>query len=141
MQYYDEVWNAGAMDSLDDLVSDGVVYSDVLAHDSDTFGRPGLRQAVQEFQAGHPLAHFTVDETVVDDSKNTVVAHWHATAAHLLPTARSGPATGAVSEISGMDKFHFSDAGRITSIMSFRERFADEEPQQQQGRPRSDGMW
>jgi PP-loop superfamily ATP-utilizing enzyme len=48
------------MDSLDDLVSDGVVYSDVLAHDSDTFGRPGLRQAVQEFQAGHPLAHFTV---------------------------------------------------------------------------------
>jgi hypothetical protein len=81
------------------------------------------------------------DETVVDDSKNTVVAHWHATAAHLLPTARSGPATGAVSEISGMDKFHFSDTGRITSIMSFRERFADEEPQQQQGRPRSDGMW
>lgn len=55
-----QVWNAGAMDSLDDLVSDGVVYSDVLAHDSDTFGRPGLRQAVQEFQAGHPLAHFTV---------------------------------------------------------------------------------
>jgi hypothetical protein len=80
------------------------------------------------------------DETVVDEAKSTVVAHWHATAAHLLPTARSGPATGAVSEISGMDKFHFSDTGRITSIMSFRERFADEEPQQQE-QPRNDGMW
>jgi hypothetical protein len=67
------------------------------------------------------------DETIVDEKSRTVVAHWHATAANLLPSRDGRPATGCVSEVSGSDTFRFSERGRISSIASFRERFAGEE--------------
>jgi hypothetical protein len=61
-----------------------------------------------------------------DDSGATAVAEWHATAAHLLPGTGGGAPSGLVSEICGLDEVHFDPEGRISSILSFRERFAEE---------------
>jgi hypothetical protein len=51
---------------------------------------------------------------------------WHATAAHLLPGRGGAAPTGLVSEIWGSDHVNFGPDGRISSIVSFRERFAEE---------------
>lgn len=62
----------------------------------------------------------------MDSSGDSCLVDWHATAAHLLP-GRSGAApTGLVSEVCGVDQVTFGDDGRITSILSFRDRFAEE---------------
>lgn len=65
----------------------------------------------------------------MDEEKDTVVAHYKATAAHLLPSRGGTPATGAVSTVQGMDKFRFDRTGHCSSIESYRQRFADEEEQ------------
>jgi len=127
-QYYQDVWNSGTTEVLDSLAEDGIVYSDVLgAACCDVLGRAGLRQLIGDFLAGHPLMWVTLDETIVDERNGTVVAHWHATAANLLPSRDGRPATGCVSEVSGSDTFRFSERGLISSISSFRDRFAGEE--------------
>lgn len=67
------------------------------------------------------------DDIAVDASGCSAVAEWHATAAHLGHTVAGGRATGLVSEINGCDQITFGPDGLITSILSFRDRFAEEE--------------
>jgi hypothetical protein len=67
---------------------------------------------------------------IVDTERDTVVVHYTVTAAHLLPQQPGLElATGHVSVVSGMDKLHFSKSGLISSIVSFRQRFTEEEVQ------------
>lgn len=66
------------------------------------------------------------DSIAVDASGRTAVAEWHAIAAHLLPGRSQLPPTGLVSEIWGLDQITFDDEGKISSILSFRDAFAEE---------------
>ncbi|KAF8056365.1 UGT3A1 [Scenedesmus sp. PABB004] len=127
--YYEDVWNDGALELLEGLVTPGVVHSDVLwaVDDLDLFGRGSLRAMIADFQAGHPLLRFELERVAVDERSRVAVAHYTATAAHLLPGADGAPATGAVSSVAGLDKFCFDALGRVSSIESYRPRFADEE--------------
>jgi hypothetical protein len=129
-KYYDAVWNNGD-DCLDEIAAPGVVYADVLADVEDSFGRSALRGLIKEFQSVHPLLHYQVEDVIVDEERDTVVAHYTATAAHLLPSRDGVPATGCVSTVQGMDKFRFNRFGHCSSIESYRDRFADEEEQLQ----------
>jgi hypothetical protein len=54
-------------------------------------------------------------------------AEWRATAAHLLPGRGGGAPSGAVSEVVGVDQISFGEDGRITSILSLRDRLPGEE--------------
>lgn len=45
---------------------------------------------------------------MVDEQRNTVVVQYTVTAAHLLPQHDGTEATGHVSEVTGMDKIHFT---------------------------------
>lgn len=72
---------------------------------------------------------------IVDDARAdgpVVVAQYSCTAAQLLPSGGLAP-SGHVSTVAGVDKFRFSAGpdGRhvISSITSWRQRFADEEAQ------------
>lgn len=126
-EYYD-VWNYGSTDGLNDLVQESVTYCDVLRSESDYFGRACLKQLVGEFTASHPLIHFEVEDVMADADRDMAVAHWRATSADLLPHADGSPASGRVSEIHGMDKFVFDGSSlMIKAIMSYRERFEDED--------------
>lgn len=48
------------------------------------------------------------EDVLVDEDRDTVVAHYTVTAAHLLPQPGGTAATGHVSVVSGMDKIHFT---------------------------------
>lgn len=71
------------------------------------------------------------EDVIIDEERDTVVAHYTATAAHLLPSRDGVVATGCVSTVQGMDKFRFNRFGHCSSIESYRQRFADEEEQLQ----------
>jgi hypothetical protein len=58
--YYQDVWNEGCVELLDELAAPGVVYSDTMGFVEDAFGISGLQDVVQEFQASHPLLKVSV---------------------------------------------------------------------------------
>jgi hypothetical protein len=58
--YYEDVWNEGCVELLDELAAPGVVYSDTMGLVEDAFGISGLQDVVQEFQASHPLLKVSV---------------------------------------------------------------------------------
>lgn len=125
--YYENVWNDGCVELLDELAAPGVVYSDTMGLVEDAFGISGLQDVIQEFQASHPLLKVLMDDLIIDEERRTVSAFFTATAAHLLPSREGVPATGHVSTVQGVDRFQFDRQGRCTSIQSTRQRFTDEE--------------
>eukprot|EP00882_Tetradesmus_deserticola_P004427 GHRQ01004671.1.p1 GENE.GHRQ01004671.1~~GHRQ01004671.1.p1 ORF type:complete len:219 (+),score=32.68 GHRQ01004671.1:154-810(+) len=125
--YYEDVWNDGCVEALDDLAAPGVVYSDTLGYVEDSFGISGLQEVVQQFQASHPLLKVRVDDIIIDEKHRAASAFFTATAAHLLPSCEGVPATGHISTVTGVDRFRFDRQGRCTSIQSTRQRFSDED--------------
>lgn len=57
-ELYEEVWNNGSIGLLDHMLADGIVYSDVLGYDSDSFGKRGVKQLFVELQATYPLLRY-----------------------------------------------------------------------------------
>jgi hypothetical protein len=56
--YYEEVWNAGSIDLLDEIADAGVCFNDALGMEADAFSRASLKAVVQDFQASHPLLKY-----------------------------------------------------------------------------------
>lgn len=69
-------------------------------------------------------------DVAVDASGSSAIAEWRATAAHL----GGRRPTGLVSEVEGVDRITFGSDGLITSITSFRERWAGEEREEDEER-------
>ncbi|GBF91250.1 hypothetical protein Rsub_03570 [Raphidocelis subcapitata] len=124
--FYTEAWGNGTPELLPELCASSVTYCDARGGGCDAFGCRGLAAMIEGVCSSHPLLRIELDDVTFDDSGATAVAEWHATAAHLLPGTAGGAASGLVSEICGLDEVHFDLEGRISSILSFRERFAEE---------------
>jgi hypothetical protein len=56
--FYEEVWNAGSIDLLDEIADAGVCFNDALGMEADAFSRASLKAVVQDFQASHPLLKY-----------------------------------------------------------------------------------
>ena len=56
--YYEEVWNAGSLDLLDELADAGVCFNDALGMEADAFSRSSLKTIIQDFQSSHPLLKY-----------------------------------------------------------------------------------
>lgn len=126
--FYTEAFGNSTPELLPSLCSGAVTYHDANGTGCDVFGCRGLAEFIEEVCSSHPLLHIEVDEIAVDDSCCSALVEWHATAAHLLPGRAGAAPTGLVSDICGLDQLTFSpEDGRISSILSFRDRFAEEE--------------
>lgn len=125
--FYTEALGNATPELLPSLCNRAVTYCDARGAGCDVFGCLGLAQMIEDVCATHPLLHVEVDDITVDASRRCAVAEWHATAAHLLPGRGGAKPTGLVSEICGLDEIKFGTDGRISSILSFRDRFAEEE--------------
>ncbi|KIZ01108.1 hypothetical protein MNEG_6853 [Monoraphidium neglectum] len=116
----------------------GIAEGDVRGGAADAFGWRGLADVIADCCAAHPLLRVRLDGVWIDPSCAFATAEWRATAAHLLPGRRGGPPpSGLVSEVVGLDQITFGPDGLITSIVSLRDRFAEEGAAARAGR--SDG--
>jgi hypothetical protein len=102
--------------------------------------RPLLEDAIRVGRVAHPIGAPRVqqaprtpspsslqDDISLDATGSSATCEWHATAADLLPSRSGAPPTGLVSEVCGCDQLTFGPDGRIRAILSFRDRFAEEE--------------
>ena len=126
-RFYREALGNGAPELLPSLCSRGVTYADARGAGCDAFGRAGVAEVIRGICSAHPVWRVELDGVAVDASGARAVAEWRATAAHLLPGAAGAAPTGLVSLIVGCDQITFGDDGLISSILSFRDRFAEEE--------------
>ena len=94
---FDEVYNQGNLDAVDELVS-----SDFVAHagSADIHGPAAMRQFVAALRAGFPDLHITVDDQIEEGDK--VVSRWTARGTQ-TGTFQGIPPTGRQGTMSGID--------------------------------------
>lgn len=94
---FEEVYNRGNLDAVDDLVS-----SDFVAHSPsrDIKGPAGMKQFVLSLREAFPDLHITIDDQFADGDK--VVTRWTARGTH-LGTFQGVPPTGKQGSMTGMD--------------------------------------
>lgn len=94
---FDEVFNAGNLDAVGELVS-----KDFIAHTSthDIHGPVQMKQYVSQLRAAFPDLHITVEDQVAEGDK--VVTRWTATGTHTGPF-QGIPPTGNRGRMSGID--------------------------------------
>lgn len=92
---FEEVYNQGNLDTVDELVS-----SDFVAHSAsqDIHGPAGMKRYVAALREAFPDLHMTIDDQILDGDK--VVTRWTARGTHtgpyqgIPPTGRHGTMTG-----------------------------------------------
>lgn len=94
---FDEVYNQGHLDVVDELVS-----SDFIARtpSEEYRGPAGIKQYVTELRAAFPDLHITIDDQVADGDK--VVTRWTARGTHTGPF-QGIPPTGKQGSMTGID--------------------------------------
>lgn len=94
---FEEVYNQGKLDVVDDLVS-----GDFVAHTSseDIHGPAGMKQFVASLRDAFPDLQVTIDDQVADGDK--VVTRWTARGNH-TGTFRGIPPTGRQGTMTGID--------------------------------------
>lgn len=94
---FDEVFNAGHLDVVGELVS-----QDFIAHTStqDIRGPVQMKQYVKELREAFPDLHITVEDQVAEGDK--VVTRWTATGTH-TGLFQGIPPTGKRGHLSGID--------------------------------------
>jgi steroid delta-isomerase-like uncharacterized protein len=96
-RFFEEVWNDGNLDAIDELIS-----ADHVDHDPGREGTPGgragMRAFVQMYRSAYPDTHLEIGEIVAEG--DLVATTWTATGTHrgelmgIPPTGRSVTATG-----------------------------------------------
>jgi steroid delta-isomerase-like uncharacterized protein len=97
-RFIEEVWNAGNLDAIDELIAE-----DHVDHDPVRAGAPGGTAGAREFVATYreafPDAHIAIDDMLADGDK--VVVRWRATGTH-QGELMGIPASGKSIEITGI---------------------------------------
>lgn len=104
---YDEAFNQGRVDVIDDLMDPAFVDHDAANSTRDV---AGLKQFVNVFRAAFPDGRFTVEDTLTDGEK--VVCRFSVTGIH-RGEFMGIPSTGNTLEISGIDIIRFANGKAI----------------------------
>ncbi|BCM93975.1 hypothetical protein IAD21_05870 [Abditibacteriota bacterium] len=99
VRWFEEVWNKGNLDAIDELfASDGIAYG-LGEHGHDVRGPAVFKPFVQRLRAAFPDLHITVDDTIVQDDR--VAARFSVTMTH-LGDDMGFPATGRKANVKGI---------------------------------------
>jgi steroid delta-isomerase-like uncharacterized protein len=101
-RFYEEVFNQGDLDVLDELTT-----ADFLDHDpgNPTHDRDGVKRVAAAIRAAFPDVHFTADDVLADGEK--VVGRFTMRGTH-RGEFLGVPATGSPVTVTGMDIVRFS---------------------------------
>lgn len=94
---FDEVYNQGNLDAVDELVTEDFV---ARSPSEEIRGPEGMKQYVSALRAAFPDLHITVDDQFEDG--DTVVTRWTARGTHLGPFLGIAP-TGKQGSMTGID--------------------------------------
>jgi steroid delta-isomerase-like uncharacterized protein len=104
-RWFEEVWNRGRMEAIDEMASPDVVGHGQAQHATD-IGLKEFKPFVMGFRSAFPDMKVTIDHIVEQDDK--VVARWTATMTHageflgIAPTGKKATITGtSIQKISG----------------------------------------
>ncbi len=95
---FEEVWNQGKLNVIDELVTANTVLHDPSIPGGKVTGTQGYRQYVEMYLAAFPDAHFTIQDQIADGDK--VATRWTASGTHkgalmgIAPTGKHATATG-----------------------------------------------
>src|SRR5216684_3507305 len=96
-RFYEEAWNQGAFDVIDELFAPDYVRHDLRPGTAP--GPAGMKDIAAAFRSAFPDVRFTVDFVVAGEGH--VVARWTATGTHTSAWA-DVPATGKSATFSGV---------------------------------------
>ena len=111
-RWFDEAWNLGNVDALDELLS--ADHTHHWAYGADTAGAAAVKDRIQAWRTTLPDFHAAVEQMIA--TEDTVVARWTATGTQLGPFQELAP-TGRAAEWTGINIFRIA-CGRIVEIWS-----------------------
>ena len=115
-RFYEEVWDRGNLDVVDEVFAPDCVRHD-LRPTTVPAGPEGQRQVAAAFRKAFPDLRF--DAELVLGEGDYVVARWTATGTHTGPWGGVAP-TGRAVRYTGVNIFRFAD-GRVAEIWNFRD--------------------
>lgn len=77
-RWFEEVWNKGDLDRIDELIAPDALFKDPASGDYQ--GPEGARELVTMYRTGFPDTHFTIEEQVAEGE--LVTTRWTASATH-----------------------------------------------------------
>jgi predicted ester cyclase len=105
MRWFEEVWNQGRLESIDELATPDLK-SYGFPQPESVLTREQLRDYIAEFRESFTQIHVHVDETIVEADRAAV--RWTGTMKHTGSGLGFAP-TGKVVEVHGMSVMHMRD--------------------------------
>ncbi|GAC1326052.1 MAG: ester cyclase [Thermoleophilaceae bacterium] len=98
-RFYDEVFNEGRLDVLDEIIAPDYVDHDPQNPYGDVRGPQGAKELVSMYRQAFPDVHFTIDQMLAEG--DMVVTRWRATGTHSGELMGLAP-TGKRVEVAGI---------------------------------------
>lgn len=123
----DEVFSKGALDTIDEIFADTVVFHRVADGQPIPDARRRIKLFITAYRTAFPDLRMEVDELVASEEAVTVC--WTAQGTHTGPLSQPEvgafgvPATGRSARWSGMSLYHLEN-GRITTSRSYANGYA-----------------
>jgi steroid delta-isomerase-like uncharacterized protein len=115
-RFYDEAWDQGKLDVIDDVFAENYVRHDLRSTEA-LAGPEGMKGITTDFRAAFPDLRFEVEIMVAEDE--FVTARWTASGTHLGAWGVVEP-TGRTATFSGVNIFRFQD-GKVAEIWNHRD--------------------
>lgn len=109
-RFYQEAWNGGRVDVVDELFSDDYIDHDAVTHTGGMSGRDSAKAFVQVFRAAIPDLRCDIEDQIAEDDK--VVSRWVATGTHQGELMGVAP-TGRSFRVDGISIDRFDRDGRF----------------------------
>lgn len=102
---FEEIWNQGKLNVIDELVAPNCVLHDPMIPGGKTSGTPGYKQFTETYRAAFPDLHFAINDQIAEGDK--VVTRYTATGTFKGALMGIAP-NGKHATVSGMtfDRYH-----------------------------------
>jgi steroid delta-isomerase-like uncharacterized protein len=101
-RWFDEVWNKGRMDAIDEMASPEVIGHGQAQHSTD-IGMVEFKKLARDIRSAFPDIHFIIEDVITQGDK--VVARWSARMTH-AGTFLGTAATGRAVTVTGISVQH-----------------------------------
>lgn len=108
---FDEAWNAGKLDVVNELIASGAKFHDP-GNPNIGSGPDGLKQLISLYRGAFPDIHFTIEAQVADG--DLIVTQWRVRGTH-KGVLMGVPPTNRVVEITGMSLTRYAQGKGVES--------------------------
>jgi steroid delta-isomerase-like uncharacterized protein len=115
-RFYDEAWDQGKLDVIDDVFADGYVRHDFRPTPAPP-GPEGQKRIAADFRAAFPDLRFKVEILIAEDE--FIAARWTAVGTHSGRWGSVEP-TGRTARLSGVNLFRF-EQGKVVELWNYRD--------------------